>query len=69
MLLPHRALALGAPQRTCASSATSSWYSVARWTSSITAPATVTSQVSGLGPQCADNTVNNGRKRLPPASN
>ena len=66
MLLPQRALALSAPRRTCASSITSSWYSVARCTSSMTAPATLTCQASGSGPSCADNTVNSGRKRLPP---
>ena len=69
MLLLHRALALGAPRRTCASSITSSWYSVARCTSSITAPPTVTCQASGSGPSCAESTVNSGRKRLPPAWN
>ena len=67
MLLPQRALALGAPRRTCASSITSSWYSVARCTSSITEPATVTCHASGSGPSWADSTVNSGRKRLPPA--
>ena len=51
MLLLHRALALGAPRRTWASSITSSWYSVARCTISMTAPATVTCQESGLGPE------------------
>src|SRR5947209_983031 len=35
----------------------------------MTAPAIVTSPASGLGPSCADNTVNNGRNRLPPALN
>ena len=57
------------PRRTCASSITSSWYSVARCTSSMTAPATVTCQASGSGPSRADSTVNNGRNRLPPAWN
>jgi hypothetical protein len=33
----------------------------------MTAPATVTSDASGLGPICADSTVNSGRNRLPPA--
>ncbi len=69
MLLLHRAFALGAPRRTCASSITSSWYSVARCTSSMTAPATVTCHASGSGPSCADSTVNSGRNRLPPAWN
>ncbi|PQM46378.1 hypothetical protein C1Y40_03457 [Mycobacterium talmoniae] len=68
-MLLHRALALGAPRRTWASSITSSWYSVARCTSSMTAPATVTCQASGSGPSCADSTVNSGRNRFPPASN
>ena len=69
MLLPHRAFADGAPRRTWASSMTSSWYSVARCTSSMTAPATVTCQSSGSGPTVARSTVNSGRNRLPPASN
>ena len=51
MLLLHRAFALGAPRRTWASSITSSWYSVARCTSSMTAPATVTCQCVGIGTQ------------------
>ena len=51
MLLLHRALALGAPRRTWASSMTSSWYSVARCTISMTAPATVDLPGVGFGPQ------------------
>src|ERR1700731_3460823 len=35
----------------------------------MTAPAIVTSAAAGLGPICADNTVNSGRNRLPPALN
>ena len=38
---------LGAPRRRSASSITSSWYSVARWISSTTADATITSSASG----------------------
>src|SRR6202453_2290229 len=68
-LLLHRILAVGVARRTSASSITSSWYSVARCTISMTAPAVVTAHAYGFGPICADNTVNSGRNRLPPAVN
>src|SRR5690242_21293317 len=35
----------------------------------MTAPAMVTSTLSGLGPICADSTANSSRNRLPPALN
>src|SRR6478752_7259695 len=65
--LSQRALADLAPRRRSASSITSSWYSVARWISSTTADATITSSASGRGPTPAATSVNNGRNRLPPA--
>ena len=66
MLLVQRLLALGAPRRTAASSMTSSWYSVARWVSSQTTAARVTSGASG-SPSWAASRASIGRNRLPPA--
>ncbi len=66
--LSQREFADSAPRRMDASSITSSWYSVARWISSTTAAAVITSSRSGCGPTWAASSVNSGRNRFPPAS-